>query len=233
MAKLNTYLTDTSIQDGDKWIGTDSLTGKTRNFTPQGLADNFNDTGKIGIGGQIPYVFSIQGSPNRNVGTITFPTGGGNGTAFSAINALVLSKTTNGGIAVSEYLQYLEDNVIFIYQLDNVNNFGKFSLTSLADRSGETTFFDATLIFSEGNGSLITGKTYGIVQGPSDVDKNFVFTQGSAASTWTVNHNLEKFPSVMVVDSGNNVVIGDITYTNTNSLTVSFSSAFSGKAYIN
>ena len=109
----------------------------------------------------------------------------------------------------------------------------KYSLTSLADRSGETTFFDATLIFSEGNGSLISGKTYGIVQGPSDVDKNFVFTQGAAASTWTIPHNLEKFPSVTVVDSANNVVVGHITYTNTNSLTVSFSSSFSGKAYIN
>ena len=124
MAKLNTYLTDTSIQDGDKWIGTDALTGKTRNFTPQGLADNFNDTGKIGIGGQIPYIFSLQGSPNRLVGTMTFAAGGGDNTAFSAINALVLSKTNNGGIVVTEYLQYLEDNVIFIYQLDDVNNFG-------------------------------------------------------------------------------------------------------------
>jgi len=60
-----------------------------------------------------------------------------------------------------------------------------------------------------------------------------VFTQGSAASTWTIAHNLEKFPSVTVVDSANNVVVGHITYTNTNSLTVSFSSSFSGKAYIN
>ena len=233
MARLNTYLTDTVIQDGDKWIGTDSQSGKTRNFTPQGLATNFNDTGKIGIGGQIPYVFSTQGAPNRNVGTMTFAAGGGNSTAFSAITSLVLSKTTNGGTVVTEYLQYLEDNVIFIYQLDDVNKFGKYSLTALADRSGETTFFDATLIFSEGNGSLTTGKTYGIVQGPSDVDKNFVFTQGSAASTWTIAHNLEKFPAVTVVDSANNVVVGHITYTNTNSLTVSFSSSFSGKAYIN
>ena len=134
---------------------------------------------------------------------------------------------------MTEYLEYLEDNVIFIYQLDNVNNFGKYSLTSLTDRAGETTFFDATLVFSEGNGSLISGKTYGIVQGPSDVDKNFVFTQGSASNTWTINHNLEKFPSVTVVDSADNVVVGHITYTNTNSLTVSFSSSFSGKAYIN
>ncbi len=233
MARLNTYLTDTVIQDGDKWIGTDSQSGKTRNFTPQGLANNFNDTGKIGIGGQIPYIFSLQGSPNRLVGTMTFAAGGGDNTAFSAINAIVLSKTTNGGVLVTEYLQYLEDGSIFIYQLNNPNNFGRYSLTSLADRSGETTFFDASLVFVEGNGNLIGAERYGIVQAPSDVDKTFVFTQGSAASTWTVNHNLEKFPSVMVVDSGNNVVVGDITYTNNNSLTVSFSSTFSGKAYIN
>jgi len=233
MARLNTYLTDTSIQDGDKWIGTDSLTGKTRNFTPAGLAGNFNETGKIGIGGQIPYKFSIVGSPNRQAGTMTFAAGGGDGTAFSAINSIVLSKTHNGGTAVSEYLQYLEDGAIFIYQLDDVNKFGKYSLTSLADRSGETAFFDATLIFEEGNGSLVTGKTYGVVQAPSDVDKNFVFTQGVASNTWTINHNLEKFPSVTVVDSADNVVIGSITHTNINSLTVSFSSTFSGKAYIN
>tara|TARA_R110002051_G_scaffold6521_2_gene31484 strand:- start:2302 stop:3003 length:702 start_codon:yes stop_codon:yes gene_type:complete len=233
MARLNTYLTDTVIQDGDKWIGTDSLSGKTRNFTSQGLANNFNDTGKIGIGGQIPYIFSIQGAPNRLVGTMTFAAGAGDGTAFSAVGNLVLSKTTNGGTAVSEYLEYLEDNVIFIYQLDDVNKFGKYSLTSLTDRSGETTFFDATLIFSEGNGSLVSGKTYGIIQGPSDVDKHLVFTQGVAASSWAITHNLEKFPSVTVVDSSGNVVIGSITHTNNNSLTVSFSSSFSGKAYIN
>jgi hypothetical protein len=233
MARLNTYLTDTVIQDGDKWIGTDSQTGKTRNFTAAGLAGNFNETGKIGIGGQIPYKFSTISAPNRQAGTITFAAGNGNGTNFSAITNLVLSKTASGGTVVTEYLQYLEDGAIFIYQLDDVNKFGKYSLTGLADRSGETTFFDSTLIFEEGNGSLVSGKTYGIVQAPSDVDKNFVFTQGVAASTWTIAHNLEKFPSVTVVDSANNVVIGHITYTNTNSLTVSFSSSFSGKAYIN
>ena len=80
---------------------------------------------------------------------------------------------------------------------------------------------------------MVTGKTYGVVQAPSDVDKNFVFTQGVASNTWTINHNLEKFPSVTVVDSADNVVIGSITHTNINSLTVSFSSTFSGKAYIN
>jgi len=233
MARINTYLTDTNIQDGDKWIGTDTLTGKTRNFTVQGIANNFNETGKIGIGGQLPYLFSTQSSPNRLVGTITFSGGSGDGTLFSDISNLVICKTSNGGIVVTEYLEYLEDGSIFIYQLDNTNNFGKYELTSLVERTGETAFFDATLNFGEGNGSLIAGKVYGIVQAPSDVDKAFIFTQNTASNSWTINHNMEKFPSVTIVDSADNYVVGEITYTNNNSLTVNFSASFSGKAYLN
>ena len=60
-----------------------------------------------------------------------------------------------------------------------------------------------------------------------------LFNQHERGYLETIAHNLEKFPAVTVVDSANNVVIGHITYTNTNSLTVSFSSSFSGKAYIN
>jgi hypothetical protein len=39
-------------------------------------------------------------------------------------------------------------------------------------------------------------------------------------------------PNVTVQDSAGNIVEGEIAYTNTNSLTVSFASAFSGKAYL-
>jgi hypothetical protein len=47
-----------------------------------------------------------------------------------------------------------------------------------------------------------------------------------------INHNLGFKPNVTVVDSAGNIVEGEITYTNSNSLTVSFQSAFSGYAYI-
>lgn len=57
-------------------------------------------------------------------------------------------------------------------------------------------------------------------------------TQGSASSSWTINHNLGFYPNVTVVDSGGSIVEGEISYTNSNSLTVTFSSAFSGKAYL-
>jgi hypothetical protein len=61
---------------------------------------------------------------------------------------------------------------------------------------------------------------------------SYEYTQGSASSSWVVNHNLGFKPNVTVVDSAGNIVEGEIAYTNSNSLTVSFQSAFSGYAYL-
>lgn len=61
----------------------------------------------------------------------------------------------------------------------------------------------------------------------------YVHEQGTASATWTVNHNLNCYPSVTVVDTANTVVVGEVQYTNTNSLTITFNAAVKGKAYIN
>lgn len=65
--------------------------------------------------------------------------------------------------------------------------------------------------------------------------KNFryVHNQGVASATWTINHNLGVKPSgIAVVDSADTIVIGDIQYTNTSQVVISFSSPFAGKAYL-
>lgn len=64
-------------------------------------------------------------------------------------------------------------------------------------------------------------------------DLNAVHYQDSASTLWTVNHNLNKFPSVTVVDSAGNVVFGDVEYVDANNVKIKFSSAFAGKAYLN
>jgi len=56
--------------------------------------------------------------------------------------------------------------------------------------------------------------------------------QGAASNSWIITHDLGFKPNVTIVDSAGNIVEGEIAYTNTNSLTVSFESAFSGTAYI-
>ena len=50
---------------------------------------------------------------------------------------------------------------------------------------------------------------------------------------WAIQHNYNKFPSITTVDSSGNVVIGDIFYNDSNLITVTFSAAFSGVAYLN
>lgn len=82
------------------------------------------------------------------------------------------------------------------------------------------------------NGNILIGNltsdSLGIIS-----DKNFVFNQNVASALWVINHNLNKFPSVSVVDSGNNIVIGEVIYIDENNLRIAFSSSFSGSAYLN
>jgi hypothetical protein len=60
-----------------------------------------------------------------------------------------------------------------------------------------------------------------------------IHNQTVSSSTWNITHNLNKYPSVSVVDSSNEEVIGEVVYVNSNSLTVKFSAPFSGKAFLN
>lgn len=60
-----------------------------------------------------------------------------------------------------------------------------------------------------------------------------VHTQGIASATWVITHNLKKYPSVTVVDSLGNVVIGSVEYTNINTITLTFNGGFSGQAFLN
>ena len=53
------------------------------------------------------------------------------------------------------------------------------------------------------------------------------------SKTWEINHNLNKYPSVTVINNDNQVVIGDVQYIDKNNLTVSFSAEFSGKVICN
>jgi hypothetical protein len=60
----------------------------------------------------------------------------------------------------------------------------------------------------------------------------YVHTQASPSDSWVITHNLKFFPNVSIVDSANTHVIGEVVYSTQNSLTVGFTSPFSGKAYL-
>lgn len=73
-------------------------------------------------------------------------------------------------------------------------------------------------------------------QGPMGiVDELFKYehSQDLASTLWTIPHDLNGYPQVTAVETATGDIIeGDITYVSPNTLTISFSSAVSGKAYL-
>ena len=61
----------------------------------------------------------------------------------------------------------------------------------------------------------------------------YIYEQGIAADTWTINHNLNKYPSVTVVDSAENEIIASVKYQDANTCIIEMSLPFKGKAYLN
>jgi len=61
----------------------------------------------------------------------------------------------------------------------------------------------------------------------------FIFEQVVPAATWVITHSLNRFPSVSVVDTADTSGFGAVEYNSANQLTVTFSGAFAGKAYLN
>ena len=90
-------------------------------------------------------------------------------------------------------------------------------------KSGKTTTITITDIDGTTTADVYDGEN----------DKNYEYEQATPRTVWHVNHGLGKYPSVTVVDSSGNAVIGDIVYIDQNNLTLTFEGAFSGKAYLN
>lgn len=60
-----------------------------------------------------------------------------------------------------------------------------------------------------------------------------IFTQDVLSDTWTINHLMNKFPSVTIIDNNNNAVYADIKYIDRNNLEVKFNVPCVGKVYMN
>ena len=63
-------------------------------------------------------------------------------------------------------------------------------------------------------------------------DLGYVHDQPIAAQVWTINHNMHFVPNITVVDSAGTVVEGDYNYPDENTVILTFSGAFAGKAYL-
>lgn len=70
-------------------------------------------------------------------------------------------------------------------------------------------------------------------QGPAGVSGgSFEYTPADARTLYEITHNLGYRPNVMVVDSVGTEYFGTVVYTDTNSLTITFTSAVYATAYL-
>jgi hypothetical protein len=239
MARLSTYGVDAKPELGDKVIGTDTSAGAnllTKNYSLQEIVDLFNHGNSLAVADQVVFLFQDDISKGRKPGTLSFAAGGGVGTAFSSITSVLLSKHAAGNTNITEYLQLFLEKGIVLAESGNINNFGQYTVNSVIDYPADNNFYQVTLSLASSNGILAVNAYYIFSQftnPTTGIDKNFVFSQAAAASTWAVQHNLNKFPSCTMVLSTGQQGYGDVTFIDENNLTITFAGATSGKAYIN
>ena len=112
MARISTYPFDTTVNDNDAWIGTESQNRLTKQFTASAVANYLNINAKVNIGGQMSFKWSD--TQNGGIGTVSKTGGGGSGAAFNTLTELRFSVKELNGQRVVEFLQYLVGTDILI-----------------------------------------------------------------------------------------------------------------------
>lgn len=233
MARINTYQEDPVKSRGDKVIGSKINGATTKNYSIGGIGDFLNQTGVTNSPGVLSYKFVTI---NRGLGTMSFETLDGDGTLFSDISSIKIHKqdlTTND---VSSLITALNDNAVVIGKAGDGGKFGIYNVSDASVDSLDSNYYNLTLSFIEGNGSLEKDSFYAVVLDLTSIaslDKHYTHTQSVASATWSINHNLGKFPSATMVLSTGQKGYGDVTYIDNNNLTITFAGAETGKAYIN
>jgi len=233
MAQISSYPYDAVVQDQDAWIGTDSTTRATKQFTASAVATYLNVKGKISIGAQMPYQF--KNAVDQGFGSFSLPTGG-NGIPFSNITSLRISVNDLSIENTIKFFEYLVGSDIMIGQMGTVSIFGHFKVSTYTVDPEDSGYYILTLNHIGSNGSLVNDYYYDIFNFTlaSASDKTKVFNITTPTAVWDLNHTLSKYPSVTTVTGVNdNQVFGITEYVSTSRVKITFASAITGKAFLN
>jgi len=227
MARISSYPRDLDVVDNDSWIGTSVPGLQTRNFTAAAVAKYLNIKGKISISAQMVFKFTDNTPPAS--GQFSGPV---DASALTAITTMQISGADASGQNTVGFMEYLVGNNILISEQNNISLFGHYTIDSYTLNG---TVYTLNLTNIGGNGNLDLNKFYdfAVFTLSSQGSPTFIFDQVAASTTWNIQHNLGKFPSITVIDTANTVVTGEYTYIDNNNVTLTFSAAFAGKAYLN
>ena len=228
MARISSYPYDITIQDTDAWVGSDSVSRSTKQYTALAVANYLNIKGKISISAQMVFKY-VDGNPDA--GDFSGPV---DGSAMTAITTMQLSTADVSGQDVIAFMNYLVGSHILISEQNEISTFGHFLIDNYTASTAGFYTLNLTNIGGNGNVSDLIYYDFAVFTPSALVsDKNFVFSQNVASATWNVQHNLDKFPSCTMVLSTGQQGFGDVTFIDENNLTITFASAETGKAYIN
>jgi len=101
---------------------------------------------------------------------------------------------------------------------------------SLNNLSVNNTIIDNVADAKENNQATNLGQVTAIV---TEKTSTYVYNQLTPSTDWTINHNLNKFPTVTVVDSAGTEVWCEVYYIDSNTIKLQLSAPFSGTVYCN
>jgi len=227
MARISSYPYDITVQDTDAWVGSDSVNRSTKQYTAKAVAEYLNIKGKISISAQMVFKYVVA---NPGAGDFSGPA---DGSAMTGITTMQLSTTDVSGQDVIAFMTYLVGNNILISEQNNISTFGHFLIDSYTVSTAGFYTLNLTNIGGSGNLKELLYYDFAVFTLPSKVVHDFTFTQPTPSVEWAIQHNMDKFPSVSVVNNNNILMYGNTTYVDTNNLIINFTAGFSGKAYLN
>jgi hypothetical protein len=101
----------------------------------------------------------------------------------------------------------------------------------------DLTIEDRTVVFEHSDvgapGPIGPQGPEGPIGPPGPGDAAYIHSQLAPSATWTIDHNLHKYPSVTVVDSAGTTVEGEVSYPSIDRVVIQFTATFGGSAYLN
>ena len=173
MARISQYDQDSSLNKADKVLGTDSATGKTKNYSIESILSVANEANLVESFDGAAFEFKDYVDPAGTVdGVLNLNAGSAIDTSFSTINTIYVSVNDKSGNSLREYLENADNDFIKISKTDNLNQFGIYEVTAIEDY-GNNKYKKLTVTPRGTNGTLSVGVKYFVANYSALYDQDF------------------------------------------------------------
>ena len=198
MARIKLYPNDTTIEGGDKLVGTDINGNATKNYQIEELAQYFEQTGNA----LFQYNFAgTYTSETIDTGEYRYQVDPSAPTVYgwANITGIAISRYNRNGEDATPIIPFLVNQLIKITDIGTSESlgYGLYKVKSSTTLSNGGAYL-LTLAF-KGASSTVGNSVISIAPfGGQDYEYDEEIPV--AASTWEINHNLGRFPSITTVD---------------------------------